>query len=96
MVHLFFPADPNASGERAPYVPDADAMRGPWNDEQVARITAMRAFSLEDAALPRGDARYPVVIFAPGGGMKGLTYHVLLEDLASHGWVVAYAVNVDK
>lgn len=21
--------------------------------------------------------------------MKGLTYHVLLEDLASHGWVVA-------
>src|SRR6185503_14983527 len=33
--------------------------------------------------------RYPVIVFAPGGGMKGLTYHSLFEDLASHGWVVA-------
>jgi hypothetical protein len=39
--------------------------------------------------LPAGDARYPVAIFMPGGGMKGLTYHVLVEDLASHGWIVA-------
>jgi hypothetical protein len=89
MVHLFHPADASALGARAPYVPDADVMRGPWNEEQVARITTMRAFSLENASLPPGTARYPVVVFAPGGGMKGLTYHVLLEDLASHGWVVA-------
>jgi hypothetical protein len=89
MVHLFYPADPRAAGSRALYVPDADAMRGSWNAEQVARITGMRAFSRENAALPSGDARYPVVIFAPGGGMKVLTYHVLIEDLASHGWVVA-------
>jgi Platelet-activating factor acetylhydrolase, isoform II len=89
MVHLFYPADSSASGAGAHYVPDADAMRGPWNDEKLARITAMRAFSRENAALPRGKARYPVVIFAPGGGMKALTYHVLHEDLASHGWFVA-------
>ena len=64
-------------------------MRGPWKAEQVERIMAMRAFSIEGAPLPPGKARYPVVVFAPGGGMKGLTYNVLLEDLASHGWVVA-------
>ncbi|MGH9673322.1 MAG: hypothetical protein ACRD44_09080 [Bryobacteraceae bacterium] len=67
----------------------ADAMRGPWNDDQVARIKTMRAFSAGNAPLPSGNAKYPVVVFAPVGGMKGLTYHVLLEDLASHGWVVA-------
>lgn len=89
MAHLFYPADAKAAGKRAAYVPDADAMRPPWNDAQLARITALRAFSREKAALPRGKARYPVVIFAPGGGMKALTYHALLEDLASHGWVVA-------
>jgi hypothetical protein len=89
MVHLFYPADPAAAGERAPYVPDADAMRRPWTDEQVARIKAMRAFSSEEAPLPPGTARYPVIVFLPGGGMKALTYHALLEDLASHGWVVA-------
>lgn len=89
MVHLFYPADAKALGVRATYVPDADAMGPPWNEAQLGRITALRAFSQENAALPRGNARYPVVIFAPGGGMKALTYHVLLEDLASHDWVVA-------
>ncbi len=89
MVHVFYPADASASGERAVYVPDAEDMKGPWNAEQMQRITAMRAYSIENAALPSGDARYPVILFAPGGGMKGLTYHVFFEDLASHGWVVA-------
>jgi hypothetical protein len=89
MVHVFYPADPRATTARATYVPDADAMLGPWNDGQVARITAMRAFSRENAAVAPGTTRYPVIVFSPGGGMKGLTYHALLEDLASHGWVVA-------
>ncbi|MGH9753715.1 MAG: alpha/beta hydrolase family protein [Blastocatellia bacterium] len=89
MAHLFYPADAKAAGNRAAYVPDADAMRPPWNDAQVARITALRAYSRENVALPRGKARYPVIIFMPGGGMKALTYHALLEDLASHGWIVA-------
>jgi hypothetical protein len=89
MVHLFYPAAPNGNEPRAPYVPDADAMRGAWNEEQLARIISMLAFSRDKPPLPPGDARYPVIIFAPGGGMKGLIYHALLEDLASHGWVVA-------
>jgi hypothetical protein len=89
MVHVFYPADPSASGARAPYMPDADAMRGVWNDAHLAQVTSMRARSREGAALPPGDAKFPVVIFSPGGGMKGLTYHVLVEELASHGWVVA-------
>jgi len=89
MVHVFHPADADAKGPRAAYLPDADAMRGVWNAAQVAQVSSMRAFSRENAALPGGDTRYPVVVFAPGGGMKGLTYHTLCEDLASHGWVVA-------
>src|SRR5688572_9522191 len=82
MVHVFYPAEANARGSRAPYMPEADAMRPLWTEAQVARIAAMRAYGIQNATLP-------VVIFAPGGGMKGLTYHTLFEDLASHGWVVA-------
>ncbi len=92
MVHVFYPADAGASGARAPYLPDAGAMRiplGPWSEAQVARIAGMRAYSIANAPLPRGTARYPVIVFQPGGGMKGLSYHALFEDLASHGWVVA-------
>jgi len=39
MVHVFYPADASAQGNRAAYMPDADAMRPPFNDAQVARIT---------------------------------------------------------
>jgi hypothetical protein len=88
MVHLFYPADAKATGAPAVYVPDAEVMRGLWNDAQLARITAMRTYSRENVPLPRGKARYPIILFSPGGGLKALTYHALLEDLASHGWVV--------
>lgn len=63
-------------------------MRPLWNDAQLARLTALRANSHENAALPRGKARYSVILFSPGGGLKALTYDALLEDLASRGWVV--------
>lgn len=89
MVHLFYPADVKATGSPAVYVPDAEVMRGPWNQAMMARITAMRVHCVENAALPPGKARYPVVLFSPGGGLKALTYHVFLEDLASQGWIVA-------
>lgn len=89
MVHLIYPAAAGAGGERADYVPDAEDMRGPWNAEQLDRVRAVRAHSIENAPLPQGDARFPLAVFSPGGGAKGLTYHALLEDLASHGWIVA-------
>lgn len=89
MVHLFYPTDASAAGERALYVPDAEAMHGVWDEEKVARAAAMRAYSVENAPLAAGKAKYPVAVFAPGGGVKALVYHALLDDLASHGWAVA-------
>jgi len=89
MVHLFYPAAEGATGERAVYMPDAETMTGAMPAKFLPVITAMRAHSLETAPLPAGDSHYPVAICQPGGGMKGLTYHTLCEDLASHGWIVA-------
>jgi hypothetical protein len=89
LVHLFYPRDTAAKGDRAVYLPDADALRSDWTEEQFARIKTIRPLSLEGAPLPGRSARYPVAIFLPGLGEKVLTYHSLLEDLASYGWVVA-------
>ena len=88
MVHVFYPTDPNASGARAVYMPDADVMIGPIPEALMPRVKELRAFSCDGAPVQRGTTRFPVAILAPGGGMKGLTYHTLLEDLASHGWIV--------
>jgi dienelactone hydrolase len=60
-----------------------------WKDGLTNRLKALRAHSREAVALARGSTRFPVVIFAPGGGQKALAYTTLLEDLASHGYVVA-------
>lgn len=89
VVHLFYPADAKASGTRAIYIPDADALRGDWNEDKLARAAAIRAFSLESPPMLAGSERCPVAIFLPGGGVKTLCYHIFFEDLASHGWMVA-------
>jgi hypothetical protein len=89
MVHVFYPAADEASGTPAAYMPDADALRLAMSKKHHQTVAAMRAHSIENAPLPPGDARYPLAIVAPGGGMKGLSYHALCEDLASHGWIVA-------
>lgn len=89
MVHLFYPAEPGSEAPRAVYVPDADLMLGPFSADQVERVSAMRAHAVEDAPPADDPSRFPVILFLPGGGLKVLTYHAILEDLASHGWVVA-------
>ena len=45
LVHLFYPiflADAKATSAPAVYVPDADVMRGLWNDAQLAHITVLQ------------------------------------------------------
>jgi hypothetical protein len=89
MVHIFYPRDTSATAERAVYLPDADVLRGKWKDATLTRISAMRSFSHENAPVANGTERYPMAIFSPGFGMKALMNQSLVEDLASHGWVVA-------
>jgi hypothetical protein len=89
LVYVFYPSEVKPTAVTAPYIPDADLMRDVWRDELTDRLKRMRAYSREGVALARGRERFPVVIFAPGGGIKTLVYTTLLEDLASHGYVVA-------
>jgi Platelet-activating factor acetylhydrolase, isoform II len=89
LVYLFYPAQPTARVSRAPYMADADVMSPYWKEDLTNRLKSLPAFSGENAPLLAGRTRFPVVIFAPGGGQKALAYTTLLEDLASHGYVVA-------
>jgi dienelactone hydrolase len=89
VVYVFYPAGAADGASRAPYMPDADVMLPYWKDDLTNRLKAFKARSRERVALARGRTRFPVVIFAPGGGQKALAYTTLLEDLASHGYVVA-------
>jgi hypothetical protein len=89
LVYVFYPTETPKAAVAAPYIPDAEVMRGVWRDELTDRLKRIRARSHEGVALAGTRDRFPVVIFAPGSGWKALSYTTLLEDLASHGYVVA-------
>jgi predicted dienelactone hydrolase len=89
LVYVFYPAERAGGGKRAAYMPEAEAMRGAWGNELTQTISGLESHTLEAPPLLRGRAKLPVVLFAPGGGQKTLAYTVFLEELASHGYVVA-------
>ena len=89
LVYVFYPSDPAPTAQRASYMPEADVMLPYWKDDLTKRLKSFRAFSRENVPLARGRDRLPIVLFAPGGGQKVLAYTTLLEDLASHGYLVA-------
>ena len=89
LVYVFYPSVTSSTTPRAPYMPDANVMLPVWKDDLTQRVKGFRAHSREDVGVLRGRDHFPLVIFAPGGGQKVLAYSTLLEDLASHGYVVA-------
>ena len=100
MVYLWYPASSSAATSRAPYLPgakemDADpALQARMRDEFGAYWPSIvsGAFSSnasEGAQVIAKPSRLPVVLFSHGNGSTGFDYTSLIEDLASHGFVVA-------
>lgn len=94
MVQIWYPAEPGQSGDRARYL-DESATLAP-----LARLLRLPEFFfdhlkfVETNAVPNppaagGAARFPVLIFSHGRG--GYRQHItfLIEELVSHGYIVA-------
>lgn len=97
MVHLWYPAA-KPGRTPAPYLPGRERLAssaaagslqnlfGPaWS-----RIVSgeLRTHSFERAPTASG-TKLPVLIFSPGGGMPIAAYTTQMEELASHGYVLA-------
>jgi predicted dienelactone hydrolase len=93
VVQLWYPADPTASAPRAPYLQDGSVL-GP-----LARLMGLPGFALQHFAHVRthavpdapvaGAGRYPVLLFSHGRGGYRQHNTAQVEELASHGYVVA-------
>ena len=97
MVDVWYPAE-MSQGPLAPYL-DVVAferaigaaglrrqLEGAYDAVKNGRV---QTHAVAAAAFSRSAARAPVLIFSPGGGMIREVYAAQLEDLASHGFVVA-------
>ena len=102
MVHVWYPAEPSkAAGVRAPYLADFMAVKKVVTKEALEALFRPAHFAMIDlaglpethaverAAMPRASVKYPVLIFSHGLGNPTALYTAALEDLASHGYVVA-------
>jgi predicted dienelactone hydrolase len=97
MVDVWYPAE-RAGGTPAPYfdprsfsdAASADRLRGllrsAYDDIREGRV---RTHAKQRVPFARSVRRAPLLIFSHGGGEARETYSGQLEDLASHGFVVA-------
>lgn len=56
--------------------------------EQLTYLNSFKSHSFENAPIALDQPIYPIIIFSPGWGAPTNLYSSLLEDLASHGYIV--------
>lgn len=93
VVWAWYPASRIPGAHPAPYLPPKWASLLGQQHTLFGLSTAqssdsIQTHSVEQAPLIPGTVRFPVLIFEPGLGSLPTEYTTLLEDLASHGYVV--------
>lgn len=88
-VEVWYPAEPDEDAEFAAYMPEPLAVFfEEVNNLGTGRMQAVRANAVLDAPLASDQDSYPVLIFDPGFSASAFQYSVILEELASQGYVV--------
>jgi pimeloyl-ACP methyl ester carboxylesterase len=93
LVEVWYPAAPDTQTPPGTYLDET--MANAWALQYQApaeRLQALRANALPDAPLAADSERFPVLIFDPGFSVMPRHYTVLLEQLASQGYIV-FAVS---
>jgi predicted dienelactone hydrolase len=93
VVWAWYPAKHISGAEAASYLPSKwaqlnDQQHGFIGQQLIQSNESIRTHSLDSAPPSSAMARYPVLIFEPGLGNIPTQYTTLLEDLASHGYII--------
>ena len=103
IVEFLYPADISAGAETAPYIENREQVLPAWSallknavnldfNTQPGDLDNFRSHAYPDAPLSEDQASYPVLIFSHGASGDVRMYTAQLEELASHGYIVA-AIN---
>jgi len=96
MTQIWYPANRGVDGLRSIYADEATAeyllkeTNIPGVDKNIR--FQIKTHGIIGAQAAAGHERFPVLIFSPGYGTSYFEYQSILEDLASHGYIVV-AVN---
>src|SRR5258708_23705191 len=86
-VWAWYPAAPRTDSRPAQYLPPSwlQAYHLQRFEQKLDRV---HAHAIDEAPISGIHQSYPVLIFSPGGGQLPTHYTALLEDLASHGYII--------
>ena len=85
-VRAWYPAEPAKDAAIAPYYEDGDAIVR--NFSYPAALAGLETNSRLDVPLSDADDMYPVILFNHGWGEHAVQNTILMEELASYGYVV--------
>jgi hypothetical protein len=97
MVDVWYPVQSNAKGKAATYIPDSESfekllgeagLKKAFGDDYHVLLLA-QTHALEGAPFAESLKKVPVLVFSHGGGVFRSNYTAQIEDLVSHGYVVA-------
>lgn len=89
VVYLWYPAETPGGGSTAAYFPDLDALKGIFTPIELLGVSSVRTHAVADAPVSRANPKYPIIIFSHGNRANSAFHTAQIEDLASHGYVVA-------
>lgn len=89
-VQLWYPAQERDNASTSVYFPDLEELQARHPNLTVLR--AVRTHAKADVPIAKSKAGFPVIVFSPGQGVSSFEYTAIIENLASHGFVVA-AIN---
>ena len=86
MVWLWYPATASAHSKPAEYIPSDWASALPWRPVTIPSRVLVHAVA--DAPIAENQQSYPILVFSTGFGNFPSDYTSMIEDIASHGYVV--------
>ena len=99
MVEVWYPTEAGLSehSKKAPYLPGFDAAKPKMSEDDIKDLFSPATYSgnlpethtVEDAPLAGGKRKFPLLVFSHGWGNPTFLYTAELEDIASHGYIVA-------
>ncbi|MBC7810765.1 MAG: hypothetical protein H7175_06450 [Burkholderiales bacterium] len=85
-IWVWYPAHPGANAQPDAYLP---GMLGEIIGQQFGiTMSQIQSHVYADAPLADSDSTYPVLVFSHGNGVLVGAYAALLEEIASHGYIV--------
>jgi predicted dienelactone hydrolase len=99
LVYVWYPTDRKNRGTSSAYFPGADKVAHAsesndvkefwgdvWPDIVSGQVTTQ---TLERAQIASGKQLFPLLLFSPGLGLSSTAYTFMMQQLVSHGYVVA-------